>query len=265
MGNTKLRCQIPLLQHNWPVCVQKVTEIHTKKIHQVLLDTKILPLALEVPELQVTANERNMQGKYHSHSGSLSDMGQDEPQVRPCTDVLIFSLVTGNIHNKFGIVRSQVQRYNFVTSIWSKHAISMQMDGTPEQGESHKAQDTFQQVPVQWSTRGHLNFSEGPGTGAGKHHSPNHRLSSPSIPRGSQTPRKAGEVALKQLCFYTHSNSSLDSHKKKTHLICLHSKRNDSQQEHKRIYEASQNKNRLKSLTEHFASYLATKRDLLRV
>lgn len=37
-GNTQLMCQTPLLQHNWPACIQKAPDVHTRKIHQVLLN-----------------------------------------------------------------------------------------------------------------------------------------------------------------------------------------------------------------------------------
>lgn len=54
-------------------------------------------------------------------------------------------------------------------------------------------------------------------------------------------------------------NTGLFSVKKKTHLVFLHlhSKPNDSNMEWRRGDEKSQNKNFLKSLTEHFARYLA--------
>lgn len=154
----------------------------------------------------------------------------------------------------------------------------MQTDGAPGKGEPHKAQDTFQQVPVQWSTRGHLCRTEVPSTDCC--YSPQEQGTTTAVSATGQITDWAFhqlQEVLKLLgrqerlpsssYVFIHPNIGLSSVKKKTHLIFLHlhSKLNDSRKRQKRIAGGSKNKNFLKSLAENFASYLATERDLWRV
>lgn len=154
----------------------------------------------------------------------------------------------------------------------------MQMDGTPGKGESHKAQDTFQQGPAQRSTRGHLCFTEVPGTDCCC--SPHEQGGTTAVPLTGQITDRAfhqlqevhkllgrQERLPSSSYVFIHPNIGLSSVKKKTHLVFLHlhSTPNDLHMEQKRIDEGCQNKNLLKSPAEHVASYLATERDLSRV
>lgn len=201
-------CTIKLLNSllfNWPRWVQIATGINRRKIDQVF------------------KHNHNASGPGSSRATSRCKLGEYTRKIslfwvtfRHWTSFLtfvMFSLVKGNIHNKFVIVMSQIQRHDFVTNMWWKHAFHMQMGSTPRGGESHKAHDIVQQIQVQWNTRGHLCFTEVPGTGfclqstgAGRHHSSitdtqNHRFSFSSAPRGSQTSMKAGGVCLQAITF----------------------------------------------------------------
>lgn len=154
----------------------------------------------------------------------------------------------------------------------------MQVDSTLEKGESHKAQDIFRQVPGQWSTRGHLCFTEVPGTdccycpqeqGGTTALSLTGQITDWVCHQLQEVPKLLGRQERLPSSSYVliHPNIGLLWVKKKTHLIFLHlhSKPNDSHKEQKRTDEGSQNKNLLESLAEHFASYLATERNPLRV
>lgn len=190
----------------------------------------------------------------------------------------IFSLVTGNTHNKFEIIRSKIQRHDFVTVFDKSMHLACIWMALQGKGSLTKLRTSFSKSQFSEALEGtYASLKYLAQTAATVHRSREapqqcHWQAKPQIKLCNQLQEvltllgRQGRLPSSSYVFIL-PNTDLSSVKKKTHLIFLHlhSKPNDSNKEQKRIDEQSQNKNLLKSLAERFASYLATERHLLRV
>lgn len=179
----------------------------------------------------------------------------------------MFTPMKGNIHNKFVI--AVAQRHDFVTCFWWKYTFRIQVGHTPWK-ESVNAQDIFQHTQAQWSTRGHLCFTEVPGTdsvlqsrGAGEQHSSHHWHTKSQTINSNRSSKfkEGGRGHLQAVMFLPIQVLFYPVSKSKLTLYCLFTNKKVCT----RRDEKFQNKNFLKPLTVDFISYLTKERASLRI